>query len=382
MVSGNQGLPTSPEMQMRWLGELVGRSTLILLASTIGLTPARLTRRASGRSRAILVMLFPFGATIVAKMERSRPGARLDIMRWFPNLLGGLQVALHLHPEVSASGEVRPWRYGAALFDALTITIERIGDDGFQLIDAPLADEAVAIQGQLRGALIFGCDVLVWPELTAPALRRDKIVAALGHDPLADPQRVPLVLAGSWHETGSDGLVNRTHLFASRGAPLAEYDKRRLYEFDGRWELIVPGTELPVIVMEDRLIGIANAARISATIAMTTSMRSLASTSCLCRRWGLQPLIEAHARSAKRLQSQQGAVSFVVQQIAVETGSFAGTRKSRRLFTCFARCETGTRYGCARCGAELDVSRPRCATIGLASGPGCGHICRCEAFVK
>jgi predicted amidohydrolase len=204
----------------------------------------------------------------------------------------------------------------------MTIDVDLIGDDKFRLSGAPFAGAEAVIGQQIAGALGYGCDALIWPELAVPEDRLATIVTLLASDPLADPRRIPLVLAGSWHVEVGGRWFNRATILQSRGVDLTIYDKRRQFPIGELREGIDAGGILPVIVMEDRLVSVAICRDFCDDCAEAV-YHELGVDLMLVPSMGLLSTMEAHDRSAKKLQSQQGAISFVVQQVPVETGKAA-----------------------------------------------------------
>jgi predicted amidohydrolase len=119
-----------------------------------------------------------------------------------------------------------------------------------------------------------------------------------------------------------DRWVNRATVLRSRGRPLLHYDKRRQYPYADRREGIVAGGVLPVIVMEDRLVSIAICRDFCDDCAEDV-YDELGVDVVLVPSLGDKSTMDAHSRSAKRLQSRQGAISFIVQQVPVITGTLA-----------------------------------------------------------
>jgi hypothetical protein len=312
------GLLTSPEMQMRWLGGLIRAIDQDLAG--IDYWPRRGAR---WRARDWQPPGYPCFVVPVRRdyrcedsKERGRRATRCHAI--VPAGLGALRVDLVLHPEVATRGDARSWAYGAAMFDGMTITVDH-GDDQFRVSGAPVTGADAIIAEQVAGAQGYGCDALVWLELTVPEDRLEAIRRILGTEPLADARRVPLVLAGSWHLEVSGRWVNRATVLRSRGRPLLHYDKRRQYPFENRREAIDAGGVLPVIVMEDRLVSLAICRDFCDDCAEDV-YDELGIDLVLVPSMGRPTTMAAHDRSAKKLQSQQGAISFVVQQVPVVTG--------------------------------------------------------------
>lgn len=238
-----------------------------------------------------------------------------------PSELGALTVELILLPDLPEKEPGNSWHYGAAIFDGLTLDIAARDPDGFIVADAPVPQAEMTISGHVGSALAAGCDVLVWPELTIPDARLVVLRERLGADPLADPRRVPISVAGSRHIELAEGhWVNRTDVFAGKGRHLASYDKRKIFfEGEGPFEDIVSGEKLLVLVAEDRLISVAICKDFCDDIDNEIYSR-LCVDLVLVPSLGGTGTLKAHKRSAKSTQSKQGSVTFMVQQRGVRTG--------------------------------------------------------------
>lgn len=314
------GMETSPEMQMRWLGALVRALDEDL--SCIDYWP----RRGSAWSAADWQPAgYPCFIVPVRRdyrcenfKERDRRATRYHAV--VPAALGDLTIELIRYPDVTPAPEARRWKYGAAVFPGMTLALDLI-DEQFLVSGASLGEDAAALIGhQVSTAVDAACDVLVWPELTVPDERLVAIAAALTQDPLGDHRRVALTVAGSWHREAGGGMVNRAPVLNSRGRLLFHYDKRRKFPLDtGEREAIEAGSILPVIVMEDRLVSVA-ICRDFCDDCADPVYNELGVDLVLVTSLGRESTISAHQRGAKALQSQQGAVTFVVQQVPAVAG--------------------------------------------------------------
>lgn len=314
------GLQTSPKLQIAWLAALVRAIDADLSQASFWPEPGEPFDAKTWQVTGYPCYIVPVqrGYRLENGKDRARRATYYHAI--VPEQYGDYVVDLKLHGEVTASGAPRPWTYGAAILDGMTIDIVTEGDQYFWINGAPLPDDRAIIEEQIEAALEGAVDALLWPELAVPDDRLAIIRGKLAADPLGDPRRVPLVLAGSWHREQQGQRFNRAVLLQSRGLELAHYDKRRIYEVDDRYEDIATGCTIPVVVMEDRLVGIAICKdfcddckddvydALSLDLVLVTSM-------------GYASTAHAHARNAKRLQSQQGAVTFLVQQVPVPIGA-------------------------------------------------------------
>lgn len=276
------------------------------------------------------------------RLADGRPAQRRGLVHHavVPSRVGSLRVELHLHPDAARhDADVDPagWTFGAATFPGMTVVPVETAGEGFRLVDAPLeGDEAGVVEGQVEAAVAAETDIAIWPELTMPTRRLELLVARLASTPLAGG-RIPLVVAGSWHvlpaqaEGSDDGTqaatrpnpeagrpVNRSEVMLGHGEPLLTYDKRRRFPFGGRTEDISAGKTLPVIVMEDRLVGIA-ICRDNCDDNAKEGYGVLPLDLVIVPSMGAGSTVDAHERHAKGQRSRQGTITVVVQQnLAVE----------------------------------------------------------------
>lgn len=250
--------------------------------------------------------------------DRARRG-----MLWHavvPSELASLAVELVILPDLSEQGHSRQWRYGSALFDGLTIDVVPSGPRGFLVADAPVQAAEARISAHIDCALADCCDVLVWPELTVPHARLVTLQERLASEPLRDPRRIRISVAGSRHMHIGDGTwINRTEVFAGKGQRIAAYDKRRPFPLGDRVEEIEPGKKLLVLVAEDRLVAIAICRDFCDDIDRGI-YEMLGVDMVLVPSMGRRSTIDAHKRAAKSMQSNHGCITVVVQQLNVPTG--------------------------------------------------------------
>lgn len=278
------------------------------------------------------------------RLADGRPVQRRGLLHHavVPARVGSLRVDLHLHPDASereVGADPGDWTFGAATFPGMTVVPVEVAGDGFRLVDAPLADdEAEVVAGQVDAAVEAGTDIAIWPELTMPTRRLEILTAQLGATPLAGG-RIPLVVAGSWHVvpppagtggeggaealTGSDAEahrhVNRSEVMLGHGEPLLSYDKRRRFPYEGLTEDIRAGGTLPVIVMEDRLVGLA-ICRDNCDDNAREGYGVLPLDLVIVPSMGAGSTVDAHERHAIGQRSRQGTMTVVVQQNLAVTG--------------------------------------------------------------
>jgi hypothetical protein len=269
------------------------------------------------------------------RLADGRPAQRRGLRHHavIPERIGSLAVEIHLHPDVAVrdvGADPVNWTFGAATFPEMTVVTVSTGVGGFRLADAPAnGDEAALVARQVEGAREAGVDILIWPELTMPLRRLELLRARLADAPLSGG-RIPLVVAGSWHVLreaafdvpegpeveaggGAEQYVNRSEVMLGYGEFLLSYDKRRRFPFGGMMEDIHAGRKLPVIVMEDRLVGIA-ICRDNCDDTATETYGDLPLDLVIVPSMGAESTVEAHERHAKGQRSRQGTVTVVVQQ--------------------------------------------------------------------
>lgn len=316
-----EGLESGKDNRVRWLGALVR-------AIEGDLDQGELLPRGSAAwnpsdwiPHDYPCYVVPVDRPFRAEDKKDRARRALLSHALVPRKVGDLDVELLMLTDVNAEDGVRVWTYGAPIFDGLTVDILERGSNLFVVRDAPCANDKEKIVGHIESALRTNCDALVWPELTMSEERLKLVRSELKKGGLRKKGRVPVIVAGSRHvEVAEGGYVNRAELFAGKGQLLGTYDKRRTFELKGSFEDINPGRALTILVAEDRLIGIAICKDFCDDIENDLYHR-LGVDVVLVPSMGQASTILAHRRNAKALQSQQGSVTVVVQQVDVVTGT-------------------------------------------------------------
>lgn len=329
------GLPTALDLQVPWLAALA--RVLDDELAALQFWPEDVSNWAEDDWRPPGYDCFVIPVRREHRLADGRPAQRRGLLHHavVPSRVGSLRVELHLHPDAArhdAAVDPAGWVFGAATFPGMTVVPFETAGEGFRISDAPLAgDEARIVAEQADAAVAAGADVAIWPELTMPTRRLELLIGQLAATPLAGG-RIPLVVAGSWHivpvkaasdeedtevatELGAEvgRPVNRCEVMLGHGEPLLAYDKRRRFPFGGRTEDISAGKTLPVIVMENRLVGIA-ICRDNCDDNAKEGYGVLPMDLVIVPSMGAGSTVDAHERHAKAQRSRQGTVTVVVQQ--------------------------------------------------------------------
>ncbi len=260
------------------------------------------------------------------RLAKNRPAQRraLCFTAVVPTRLRDATISLHFHPGGSPHRQgVDPydWALGSAIFPEMSIRVRSTAPSKFILTDAMIPGADAAMLGeQLSVAQKELCDLLVWPELTMPDARLQALRELLTADPL-DQGGVPVVIAGSWHvPTGEgDDFRNRCVVMTGNGDVLVTYDKRRRFPWNEQWEDIGVGENIPIIVMNDRLIGLA-ICRDFCDDNPHDPYRELPLDLLVVPSMGQKSTLDAHIRRAAGQRHRQGTIIFVVQQVPVIEG--------------------------------------------------------------
>jgi hypothetical protein len=328
------GLPSALNLQVPWLAALA--RVLDDELAALQYWPDDVTTWAEDDWRPPGYGCFVIPVRREHRLADGRPVQRRGLLHHavVPSRVGSLRVDLHLHPDAArhdADMDPASWVFGAATFPGMTVVPVETGGEGFRLADAPLAgDEEAIIASQVTAAVETRTDIAIWPELTMPTRRLELLVAQLATTPLAGG-RIPLVVAGSWHvvpppsegggevhsEVPADAEagrhVNRSEVMLGHGEPLLAYDKRRRFPFGELTEDIRAGRTLPVIVMEDCLVGIA-ICRDNCDDSAREGYWVLPLDLVIVPSMGAGSTLDAHERHAVSQRSRQGTVTVVVQQ--------------------------------------------------------------------
>jgi hypothetical protein len=244
-----------------------------------------------------------------------------------PVKVGAWEVELILHPRLVAYSQPhfpKSWLHGAAVFQDLKVMVQELGPDEFLISGVECDEQMEQMLAQHSEALAAGCNVLIWPELTVPHSLASRLRGYLTQNALAVREKIDLILPGSWHvRDGTGRMRNRAFVYGGRGEALTAYDKRMKYGFGERgaqrFEAIEPGSRIPVIAFEDRLVAIGVCLDFCYDCD-NSAYRALDVDLVLVPSMGPQSTVEAHLRHARELQSKHETNVMVVQQVPVLVG--------------------------------------------------------------
>lgn len=207
----------------------------------------------------------------------------------------------------------------SAVFDGLSL----VRDEAFEKFvahDAPCRDEDKALAEHASAAYAGNIVGALWPELTMPPARRQKLADHLEACALdSPPGRGPaFVAAGSWHEVDGASIRNRLHVLSGSGQARFYHDKtmpvtsKTLGE-----EALDPSYRISVLIGEDALIAFA-ICRDFCEAQITKVYLLLDVDLIVVPSYGDQKTILAHRQQAHALATDPGTRSFVVQQTVPE----------------------------------------------------------------
>ncbi|QOZ36342.1 hypothetical protein [Bradyrhizobium sp. CCBAU 53421] len=238
--------------------------------------------------------------------------------RLIPSEIDGYSVEVLNARTLHLCADKTEWKMAACLFEKLELKTSRskeCGEDRFVVreVTAPSADALVA--SQIEQSLLEGCVALVWPELTVPPGLRERIRTLLRDRDVADDRPPPeIVVAGTWHDTTEQGVVNRAHIYDGYGEERLVYDKIAPFAVGGLGkEGIVPGTRLCVLATETALIGFAIC--LDFCDATSNPFTELNLDLMLVPSMGNDRTMEGHQTTAAQVEVKFGTRSFVVQHM-------------------------------------------------------------------
>lgn len=255
----------------------------------------------------------------------------------------GYTVALEWHRDLSVRIRLPDAQVVGALFDALSLEPDPAFVK-FVAKDAPCADEDATLTAHVDAAFTPGTIMAVWPELTMPLGRRDKLSAALkarsGKSPLGTGPA--FAVAGSWHEVDGDVVRNRMHVLSRSGKRRFYHDKSLPLESAtlGEEEL-EPSYRVSVLICEDALVAFA-ICRDFCEAQIAQIYRELDVDLVVVPSYGDAKTIWAHRQQALNLSTDPGTRTFVVQQIVPNQVAPAGQGYVLPPMADLAACDTET----------------------------------------
>lgn len=183
--------------------------------------------------------------------------------RVLPTAIEHFAVRLHRLspvPDAASLADERTGRtrsYGAAFFPGLGITtIEPV--PGEFLVDTVSGfDARDSLAGHVKSAQLERCTAIVWPELTMPKASFRALRHIVAQNAFDTYPAFSFLVAGSWHRLVGKEMRNVAVILDGSGEPVCEVLKWAKFSYDGKYEAIVPGSEIHVLIGEDALYVIA-----------------------------------------------------------------------------------------------------------------------------
>lgn len=258
------------------------------------------------------------GLSAGRSLSQAQPYERRGLVfhRVIPTEIDGYSVEVFNGRTLHLSADRGKWKMGACLFEKVDLepAFSDKGDEKRFLLKGAVSPSANAVVAeQIAKSLEEECVALVWPELTVPLDLRNQIQSLLQNRDVADSRPPPeVVVAGSWHETTSEGVVNRACIYDGYGMQRLAYDKIAPFAI-GDWgkEDIVPGTRLCVLATEVALIGFAIC--LDFCDAGSNPFTRLDVDLMLVPSMGNDRTMEGHQTTAAQVEVKFGTRTFVVQ---------------------------------------------------------------------
>lgn len=246
--------------------------------------------------------------------------------RIIPRNCSGYEISLEWHPDLSVAFRRKDLTVVGGLFRGLSL-VRNEAFEHYVAREAPCDAEEEALAAQAAAAYHENAIIALWPELTMPPGRRDKLAAALRAQSRASAPGtgVAFCAAGSWHEVDGAEVRNRMHILSAMGRPRFYHDKSLPLESKtlGKEEL-TPSYRLPILIGEDALVAFA-ICRDFCDNQVSTLYRELDVDLVIVPSYGDKATIDAHRHQAKYLSNDPGTRAFVVQQIVPEQVKEHGT---------------------------------------------------------
>jgi len=236
--------------------------------------------------------------------------------RIIPRNCGGYEISLEWHPDLSVAFRRKELTVVGGLFRNLSLARDETFEH-YVAHAAPCDAEEEAIAAQAAAAYHEHAAIALWPELTMPPERRDKLVTALRAEALKSPPGTGAAFcaAGSWHEVEGAEVRNRMHILSATGRPRFHHDKSLPLESKTLGtEQLTPSFRLPVLIGEDALIAFA-ICRDFCENQVSKLYREIDVDLVIVPSYGDKATIDAHRQQAKNLSDDPGTRAFVVQQL-------------------------------------------------------------------
>lgn len=179
--------------------------------------------------------------------------------RILPTTIDGFAVRLHRSTLAAdtkwASNErdASERSFGAALFPGLCTELAYPEIDTFTVTGLTGCDAITCIDTHLAEAKSGECCAVVWGELTMPEASLRHLRGTLADRALDGCGPLRYLVAGSWHSEIDGALRNACCVLDGYGEPIFSVYKWAKFVVDGKWEAIVPGDEIHVLIGEDEL---------------------------------------------------------------------------------------------------------------------------------
>lgn len=247
----------------------------------------------------------------------------LRFHRVIPREIGGCRVRLYAPPLVGPGLRGEACDLGAALFEDVRLELDPTQEGrGFRVVGIANEDELRgALPGQVREAHQRPYLAAMWPELcVSPAMRED-LIGEFGAQAFEEHAAGPpgLVIAGSWHDPHGEGVANVMRITDAQGRLLISFRKLSAFWLKekqgdpGRFEDIVTGDELPVLVYGDLLIAF-GICKDFCDLGDTPPYVEMAVDLMLVPSFGDEKTLNGHLQNAKAMRVRHDARVFVVQQ--------------------------------------------------------------------
>ena len=236
--------------------------------------------------------------------------------RIIPAEIDGYAIELHWHRDLYLTMRAPSANVMGAIFHDLLLVPNRKYKH-FVARKAPCSNEDATLAAQVNAIRASSTMLAVWPELTMPPGRLEKLRKLLEKHALADPPLSGgcIIAAGSWHEMEGGKVRNRMHILSSNGTARFHYDKSIPLESKTLGiEKLTPSYRLPVLITEDALVTFA-ICRDFCESQISKVYQALDVDLVVVPSYGDLKTIDAHRQQAGNLYTKSGARVFVVQQI-------------------------------------------------------------------